>query len=146
MENLVSQMKVTFASLFSLYLKSHNYHWNVIGPHFFQYHDAFGDIYQEVHASIDPFAEQIRILGAFTPGSLSRFSDLTTVEDETAIPEPIEMFKRLQMANMNVKEAMTVARNMAADLEQHGLVSFLEARLEYHDKLNWMLKSTVSAT
>lgn len=143
MEDLVNQMKVTFASLFSLYLKSHNYHWNVVGPHFFQYHDAFGDIYQEVHGSIDPFAEQIRALGAFTPGSLSRFLELTRVEDETAIPEPLEMFKRLQMANMVVVENITSARNMASDLEQHGLVSFLESRLEYHHKLDWMLKSTL---
>jgi starvation-inducible DNA-binding protein len=67
-EMLVERLKVVLATTFSLYLKAHNYHWNVTGPNFAQYHDFFGEFYTEIHSSIDTTAEEIRILGSFATG------------------------------------------------------------------------------
>ena len=87
--------KVAFASEFSFYLKAHNFHWNVEGPDFLQYHDLFGKIYEEVFDSIDPFAEQIRALDAYVPGSFSKFSLLTQIEDENTVLSKTDMVDAL---------------------------------------------------
>ena len=85
MEQLHRAAKVAFASTFSFYLKAHNFHWNIEGSDFLEYHDLFGKIYEEVYSSIDDFAEKIRAMGTYVPASLSRFNMLTNIEDETDI-------------------------------------------------------------
>ena len=94
-EELVKAMKIAFASEFSYYLKAHYYHWNVEGVNFKEYHDLFGVIYEEVYDSIDDFAENIRKLGAYTPGSFTRLSMLTQIDDETVVPPPSVMIEEL---------------------------------------------------
>ena len=81
---LIDQLKVTLATTFSLYLKAHNFHWNITGPNFIQYHSFLNDVYDQVHGSVDAYAEHIRALGAFAPGSLSRFGELTKITDEVS--------------------------------------------------------------
>ena len=85
MEELHNAAKVAFTSTFSFYLKAHNFHWNVEGPDFLQYHDLFGKIYEEVYGSVDIFAEQICALGTYVPASFQRFSMLSQIDDETQI-------------------------------------------------------------
>src|SRR6056300_958585 len=109
-EQLIEKMKVLLASTFSLYLKAHNYHWNVTGPNFAQYHDFFGDLYEELHGSIDTTAEEIRKLGAFAPGALTRYSELSVVQDEMMIPESAIMFARLSNDNDAVIRVLYEAR------------------------------------
>ena len=77
METLIEMMRKVLADTFAMYLKAHNYHWNVEGSNFPQYHDFFGNLYQELHGAVDPIAEEIRALDAYVPGSLSRFLELT---------------------------------------------------------------------
>ena len=141
MENLIEEMKKLLASSFSLYLKAHNYHWNVTGPNFAQYHEFFGEIYEEIHASIDTTAEEIRKLGDFAPGSLSRYSELTVIPDETTIPETSVMFRRLAADNDAVIGVLYTARNMADEQNKLGTVDYIESRISIHEKHAWMLKS-----
>lgn len=141
MEQLVNEMKKLLASSFSLYLKAHNYHWNVTGPNFGQYHDFFGDLYEEVHASIDDTAEEIRKLGAFAPGSYARFSELTVVEDELNIPKAEIMFQRLAADNDKVIQVLYAARTLADELNAAGTLDYVEARIGVHEKHAWMLKA-----
>ena len=90
MEELISEMKVALATAFTYQLKAHYYHWNVEGPDFPQYHELLGKIYQNVHDSVDKFAEEIRALDAYAPGSYTRFSELSLVEeDNTLVPANI---------------------------------------------------------
>lgn len=138
---LAEQMKVLLASTFSLYLKAHNYHWNVTGPNFGQYHDFFGELYEELHASIDTTAEEIRKLGAFAPGALTRYSELSVIEDETMIPEPAIMFTRLANDNDAVIRVLYACRAMADEVGASGTVNYLEDRISTHEKHAWMLKS-----
>jgi len=73
MEQLIEKLKILHASNFSFYLKLHFFHWNVEGPNFPQYHELFGDLYSDVHGSVDNYAEHLRALQAYAPGSLGRF-------------------------------------------------------------------------
>ena len=77
MEELVKSMKVALATVFSFYLKAHNFHWNVEGPNFHEYHVMFQKIYEDVYASVDVFAEEIRALDSYAPGSFARFTALS---------------------------------------------------------------------
>jgi starvation-inducible DNA-binding protein len=141
MEQLIEEMKKLLGTTFALYLKAHNYHWNVTGPNFAQYHEFFGDFYEEVHGSVDTSAEEIRKLGAFSPGSLSRYSQLSTIEDELNIPPSERMFVNLAADNDKVLAILYSARNMADSLEKFGTVNYLEDRISAHEKHAWMLKS-----
>lgn len=140
-EALIEQMKVVLASVFSLYLKSHNYHWNVTGPNFIQYHKFLGKTYEQLHDSVDLYAEHIRALGAYAPGSLKRFSELTKISDEVAIPSARFMFIRLASDNEVVLDELRTAANMAEGLKERGVLNFIEGQIDAHEKLHWMLKS-----
>ena len=138
---LIEQMKVVLASAFSLYLKAHNYHWNVTGPNFIQYHEFLGDIYNQVHDSIDVYAEHIRALGAFAPGSLSRFSELSKIDDEVAVPNARYIFARLATDNETFLNELRMTADIAEASAERGVLNFLEGQIEAHEKLQWMLKS-----
>jgi starvation-inducible DNA-binding protein len=138
---LINEMKRLLANTFALYLKAQNYHWNVTGPNFAQYHEFFGNIYEEVHESIDTTAEEIRKLGTFAPGSLSRFSELKDIEDEISIPEASIMFARLARDNDIVIQNLYNARKIAEEIEAAGTLDYIEARIGIHEKHAWMLKS-----
>jgi starvation-inducible DNA-binding protein len=79
-------LKQLLASNFAYYLKAHYFHWNVEGSDFVQYHTYFGDLYGELWGAVDTIAEHIRILGVYAPGSLSRFSQLSVIDDQINIP------------------------------------------------------------
>jgi starvation-inducible DNA-binding protein len=143
MDELIEQMKLCLASVFSLYLKAHYFHWNVEGKDFSQFHEFFGELYEEIYDSIDPMAEEIRTLGSYAPGSLGRFKDLSKIEDETNVPDAIRMVRVLQMDNQIVITELKKARKMADEQDAHGLVNFLEDRLDKHWKHDWQLKATL---
>ena len=104
MTELVDQMKVVLASTFSLYLKAHNFHWNIEGPDFVQYHEYLNDFYGELWGAVDTIAEHIRTLNAYAPGSLSRFSQLSVVDDQINVPPASKMFKELEQNNAKLKD------------------------------------------
>lgn len=143
MEKLIELMKRALADTFAMYLKAQYYHWNVEGPDFKQYHDLFSDVYGNVYGAVDPMAEEIRALDAYAPGSLGRFQDLTTIDDENTVPAALEMVKRIADDNQKVLMTVQAARDKADELGQNGLVNFLEDRLDQHKKLAWMLRATL---
>jgi len=143
MDALVEKMKVVLASAFALYLKAHYFHWNVEGANFPQYHEFFGDLYEEVYGSIDGIAEETRTLGAYAPGSFKRYSELSVIEDETNVPDALRMVKILQLDNKLVIDELKKARELAEKEGAFGLVNFLEDRLDKHWKHNWMLTSII---
>lgn len=141
METLVEMMKKVLADTFAMYLKSHNYHWNVEGPNFPQYHEFFGNLYEELHGAVDPIAEHIRALDSYSPGSLSRFMELTDIQDETSVPMGTDMARKLLSDNQIVLTSLNMAFNLAETFEQNGLANFLADRIDTHKKHAWMLRS-----
>ena len=143
METLIEIMRKVLADTFAMYLKAHNYHWNVEGPNFPQYHDFFGKLYEELHGAVDPIAEEIRALDAYAPGSFSRFLELTEIEDETNIPMSREMALKLLRDNDVVLNTLNVAFKLADQFDRQGLADFIAGRIDVHNKHGWMLRSII---
>lgn len=143
METLVEMMKKVLADTFAMYLKAHNYHWNVEGVNFPQYHEFFGNLYEELHDAVDPIAEQIRALDSYAPGSFTRFMELTEIEDETTVPMCQEMARKLLTDNEKVLATLNISLKLAEEFDKQGLVNFLANRIEVHNKHAWQLKSII---
>ena len=141
MMELVEALKKAQATTFALYLKAHNFHWNVEGPDFAQYHSFLGDFYEEVFGAVDTIAELIRTLDAYAPGSFSRFQQLSTIEDELTVPKGIVMIARLYADNQRVLATLTDAYRMAESAGNYGVSNALQDRITIHEKHGWMLRS-----
>lgn len=141
MDTVAEELKIILGTTFAFYLKAHQFHWNVTGPDFAQYHDYLGDLYSEVHASIDTTAEEIRKLGHYAPGSLSRFMELSQIADDTVIDIPKHMIKILAANNETIINLLYRAREAADQNKAYGTVNYLEDRISAHEKHQWMLKA-----
>lgn len=144
MDKLIEAMKRVLADTFAMYLKAQYYHWNVEGADFYQYHGLFGDLYSEVYGAVDPTAEHIRALNAYTPGSLGRFQELTTIEDENTVPIAIEMINRIATDNQKVISSLKTAQALAEAVGEVGVSNFLQDRIDIHQKHAWMLRATTA--
>lgn len=143
MDRLIKLMRIAFASEYSFYLKAHNFHWNVEGINFQQFHELFSSIYEEVYDSIDPFAENIRKLGAYTPGSFERFNMLSKIDDENQIPPAEEMVRILLEDSEKMSLIFKEVFKESEAVGEHGLSDFIAGRLDAHRKHSWMLRSTL---
>jgi starvation-inducible DNA-binding protein len=142
-EEMIQTAKVVMADTFKFYLRAHNYHWNVEGPNFPQYHELFEKIYTEVFEALDTIAEQIRAMDAYVPGSASRFSELSSLEDEREIPTTHDMLVRLFNDNDRLLANIQIAYDRAEAAGNHGFSNLLADRQAAHNKHRWMLKSTL---
>ena len=141
MDELVEALKKAQATSFAFYLKAHNYHWNVEGPNFAEYHEFLGDLYAEVFGAVDAIAEHCRTLDAYVPGSFSRFQELSSIEDELSVPTGRIMMSKLLIDNQRVIADLTIAYRAAEAAGKVGIANFLQDRIGAHDKHGWMLRS-----
>lgn len=141
MEELTKQMKVVLANVFTFYLESHYFHWNVVGFNFPQLHEFFGNLYESVHASVDDIAEHIRALDEYAPGTLGRFKELTEITEEVKILTDKEMVAKLLIDNDKVIKSFNLAFKLAIKADAQGLANFLSERIDAHQKHQWMLRS-----
>lgn len=144
-KELSDALKVALADTFAFYLKAHNFHWNVTGPNFSEYHAFLGGLWEETFAAVDLIAEGIRTLDAFAPGSFSRYKELSTIEDELKIPSAIDMIKKLSKDNEKVLVSLQTAYDLAEKNKKHGISNFLQDRITAHEKHGWMLRSFTKA-
>ena len=142
MEELHNSLKIVLADTFTMYFKSHAYHWNVIGPNFPEYHEFFGDLYGELHGAVDTIAEQIRAVNSFAPSSLDRLKELTRIQEADTIPTSDRMFQILINDNNIVLDSLKQAYDLADKNEELGLANFLQDRMDIHKKHGWMLRAT----
>jgi starvation-inducible DNA-binding protein len=142
MDELQQAAKVAFATEYSFYLKAHNFHWNVEGSDFKQYHDLFGIIYEEVYGSIDAFAEQIRALGTYVPASYTRFSMLTQIDDETQILPRQAMVEALIVDNEKTVKILKLVFQQSEANQEYGFSDFIAGRIDAHRKHGWMLRAS----
>ena len=138
---LSDNLKVLLASTNSLSIKAQNFHWNVEGDNFPQYHEFFGNFYEEVYSSVDRIAEYIRTLDSYAPGSLSRYAELTIIEDQTKIPRPNLMFAELLSDNGKMIDLLNGCFVSAEEENKQGIANFIAERLDAHEKHSWMLRS-----
>jgi starvation-inducible DNA-binding protein len=143
MDKYFLALKTAFASEFAFYLKAHFFHWNVEGSNFKQYHDLFGDIYEEVYGSIDTFAENIRKSGTYTPGSFQRFSMLSQIEDETEMLPAEQMLAELLADSEKMTDMFKIVFKMSEQSGDHDLSDFFASRMDAHKKHSWMLRASL---
>jgi starvation-inducible DNA-binding protein len=144
MEQLIQQLKVILGTNFALYLKSHNYHWNIEGPNFPQYHNFLNTFYTEVFAQIDPIAEHIRYLDSYAPGSMERFLELADIEEAVdIIPSSIDMMTQLKSDNDRFIVHLRAGVAAAEQANEPAVGNFLQDLLGAHQKKAWMLRSII---
>lgn len=132
------------ASTYTLYLKTHGYHWNVEGPHFQQLHIQFMDQYTEMWNAVDELAERIRALGHFAPSSYAAMSRLSSVEEETGAPDWRQMVASLARGHEQVaREAREVLR-IAEEIGDDATADIVGPRITLHEKTAWMLRATAA--
>ena len=145
MSELGDSLKVVLADSFAFYLKAHNYHWNVEGANFSEYHAFFGTLYAEVWGAVDLIAEHIRTLDEYAPASFERFKQLSNIQDELKIPQASVMISRLLADNEKVIDSLEKAHKIAESANKRGIVNFLEDRIDIHEKHSWMLRAIAKA-
>jgi starvation-inducible DNA-binding protein len=142
---LSEALKIALADTFAFYLKVHNFHWNVTGPNFSEYHKFLGDLWEETFGAVDGIAEGIRTLDAFAPGSFTRYKELATIEDELKIPSAMDMLKKLEADNQKVLASLVNAYELAEKAKKYGISNFIQDRITAHEKHGWMLRSFIKA-
>ncbi|WP_372638805.1 Dps family protein [Fodinibius sp.] len=140
-EAIANELSKVLADSYILYLKTHNYHWNVTGELFHSLHEQFEEQYTELAEAIDEIAERIRSLGYRAPGTFKEFNELTSIEEDTEEPEALEMVRRLAVGNEQVLRTARQALQPANDGEDEATVDLLTRRLDVHSKTAWMLRS-----
>jgi starvation-inducible DNA-binding protein len=132
------------ADTFTLYLKTHNFHWNVTGPMFRTLHVMFEEQYNELWTATDLIAERIRSLGVFAPATFKEFSRLATIKEEDGVPQALQMVRQLvdghETAARTARSVLTTAEG-ASDAPTADL---LTERLQVHEKTAWMLRSLLA--
>ena len=142
-EEMIESAKVVMADTFRFYLRAHNYHWNVEGPDFSQYHELFSKIYEEVFGALDTIAEEIRAMDSHVPASFGRFAELSELQDEREVPPALEMIDRLNRDNERVLANIQKAYVEAEAAGNHGFSNLMAERQSAHKKHGWMLKATL---
>ena len=129
------------ADTYTLYLKTHYFHWNVTGPMFQTLHLMFEQQYNELALAVDLLAERIRALDLPAPGSYSIFSKLTSIREETGIPKAEDMVRQLVNGQEAVTRTARTAFRIADEAGDQVTADLLTERMQIHEKMAWMLRS-----
>lgn len=141
MNPLAQLLQKALADTFSFYLKSHNYHWNVEGNDFPQYHEFLNDLYSDSFAAVDSIAELIRTLDVKVVASYTTFKNMSTIQEVDMVPDARNMFMDLSRDNDTVILALLQAYRTAETMGEIGISNVLQDRLTTHQKNGWMIKS-----
>ena len=129
------------ADEYTLYLKTHNFHWNVTGPMFNTLHLMFETHYTEAALAVDLVAERIRALGFHAPGSYSQYAALASVKEATEVPEAMEMVRQLVADHETVSRTARSLFPAADEAHDEPTADLLTQRMQLHEKTAWMLRS-----
>lgn len=142
-ELIAKGLSKVLADSYMVYLKTHNYHWNVTGEHFHSLHEQFEEQYTELAAAIDEIAERIRALGHRAPGSFREYSELTSINEDTDQPNAMEMVRRLAIDNETILRTAREALPACEEAGDEASIDLITERLHTHSKTAWMLRSNL---
>ena len=138
---LSDNLKVLLASTQAFAIKSQNFHWNIEGSDFPQYHEFYDTLYNDVNDTIDKIAEYIRILGHYTPGSLQRYSELTIIQDQTKIPRAELMFVETLQDTEKMSQLVVGMFDEATNERQQGIANYMAELQDLYGKKAWFIRS-----
>lgn len=140
-EELAGGLSRVLADTYTLYLKTHNFHWNVTGPMFQTLHLMFEAQYNELALAVDLVAERIRALGFMAPGTYRQFAQLATIKEEEGIPRAHDMIRRLVDGHETVARTAREIFKIADAANDQPTCDLLTQRMQVHEKTAWMLRS-----
>jgi starvation-inducible DNA-binding protein len=143
-ENIAAGLSRLLADSYTLYLKTHNYHWNVTGPQFNTLHQMFEGQYTELAAAVDEIAERIRALGVRAPGSYAEYASLTSMDEGNGEESAEEMVRQLAIGQETVVRTAREAFPAADSANDEPTADLLTQRMQIHEKNAWMLRSMLA--
>jgi starvation-inducible DNA-binding protein len=132
------------ADSYTLYLKTHNYHWNVTGPMFQTLHLMFETQYTELATAVDLIAERIRALGVYAPGTYKAFASLSAIDEEEEVPKAEEMIRNLVTAHETLVRTARSVYPTAEAAHDEPTADLLTQRIQVSEKTAWMLRSLLA--
>jgi len=140
-ERIASSLSKVLADTYTLYLKTHNFHWNVTGPMFQTLHLMFEQHYNELALAVDAVAERIRALGFPAPGTYRQFSALSSIKEEDGIPAADAMIRLLVQGHEAVARAARATFSVANEVNDQPTADLMTQRMQVAEKTAWMLRS-----
>ena len=144
-ETIAAGLSRLLADSYTLYLKTHNYHWNVTGPQFNTLHLMFEGQYTELATAVDEIAERIRALGLPAPGSYKEFHEFTSIDEATGGENANEMLRQLVIGQETAARTARLGFPAAEDANDQPTADLLTQRMQIHEKNAWMLRSMLEA-
>jgi starvation-inducible DNA-binding protein len=138
-EKVSVELEKLLADTYTLYLMSHNFHWNVKGPEFYHYHMLFEEHYTALALAVDEIAERIRALGFPAPATYHEFAKLTSLTEPEGVPPAKEMIKIAANAHKKLIEQARKTLKVAEECEDDTSIDVATQRLVFHEKVLWML-------
>jgi len=140
-KSIVEGLSRLLSDTYVLYLKTHNFHWNVTGPMFRTLHLMFEEQYNELALAVDLIAERIRALGHVAPGSYGDYARLTSISESQGVPKAQDMIRELVQAHETVCRTARSLFPLADAAADEPTADLLTQRLQVHEKTAWMLRS-----
>jgi len=140
-EKIAQSLSRLLADSYTLYLLTHNFHWNVTGPQFRTLHLMFEEQYTELATAVDDIAERIRTLGYPAPGTYREFAKLTSIQEPEGVPSATDMIRQLITGNEIVVQTCREALPLAQEANDESTASLISDRMSVHEKTAWMLRS-----
>ena len=140
-ESIAQHLSKLLADTYSLYLKTHGFHWNVTGSMFNTLHLMFETQYNELWQAADVLAERMRALDVYAPGSYTQFGKLTSIAEETGVPDWKEMVQQLVDGHETVARTARSVFKVADDADDQPTADLATQRMQEHEKTAWMLRS-----
>ena len=135
-------LKRLLADSYTLYLQTHNFHWNVTGLQFRELHLMFEEHYTELAVAVDDVAERIRTLDVPAPGTYKEFSKLSSIKEVDGVPSSAEMVELLTRGHEQVIKTCREVLKIAQNAEDESTASLVSERMRIHEKTAWMLRAT----
>lgn len=140
-ERIAGGLKRLLADSYTLYLQTHNFHWNVTGPQFRELHLMFEEHYTELATAVDDIAERIRTLGVVAPGTYRQFAALSAIEEVDDIPPAADMIRILNGGHEQVVKTCRDVLAAAQDAGDESSAALISDRMRVHEKTAWMLRA-----
>ena len=140
-QEIAAGLSKLLADSYTLYLKTHNFHWNVTGPMFTTLHTLFEQQYTELATAVDEIAERIRALGIAAPGSYKQFGELSSIKEETGTPSAADMIRQLVQGQEAVVKTARGVFPVVEKANDEPTADLLTQRMQLHEKNAWMLRS-----
>ncbi|MBL8727932.1 MAG: DNA starvation/stationary phase protection protein [Planctomycetes bacterium] len=143
-EEIAKGLSRVLADTYTLYLKTHNFHWNVTGPMFQQLHQMFETQYNELALAVDLLAERIRALGLPAPGTYRQFAQLSAIKEDDGVPAAQDMVRLMLAGHETVARTAREVFKTAEEANDQPTCDLLTQRMQIHEKTAWMLRSSLA--